>query len=407
MPRVIQILNRLIVGGPLLQVAYLTHYMAPEFDSLLVFGQKDHHEKDAIDVIEKMGIPHVYLPEMRRSINPFRDYIAYKKLKQIITDFKPDIVHTHAAKAGSLGRLAAIACKVPVIIHTYHGHIFHSYFGKVKSNIYIRIERYLGKKTDALIAISGQQKEELEVDFKIAPAHKFHVVLLGLDFKEFKDDEMTKRKKFRNEFGVKDDEIAIGIIGRLAPIKNHGLFLEAIAFVQKNTKKKIKAFIIGDGEARHELEAKAKDLDIKFSKKSDKSNLTSLVFTSWRNDIDVVYAGLDIVALTSFNEGTPVSLIEAQAAGKAIVSTRVGGIQDVVIEGETALLSNVNNDMEFFKKLLQIVEDDEFRKYLGRNGLEFVIDKFSYHRLINDMKNLYDALLFKKIKTKSESAFLL
>src|SRR5687767_12314795 len=169
--KVIQILNRLIVGGPLTQVAYLTHYMAPEFDTLLVFGQKDHHEKDATYVVEKMGITPIYLPEMRRSISPLRDYIAYKKLKQVIKDFKPDIVHTHAAKAGALGRLAARACNVPVIIHTYHGHVFHSYFGKVISNTYIQIERYLAKQTDALIAISNQQEKELEVDFKIAPAH--------------------------------------------------------------------------------------------------------------------------------------------------------------------------------------------------------------------------------------------
>ena len=131
MPRVIQVLNRLIVGGPLTQVAYLTRYMAPEYESLFVCGQKDPHEKDAAYVVDKMGITPVYLPEMRRSINLLRDYVAYKKLKRIIKDFKPDIVHTHAAKAGALGRLAAKSCKVPVIIHTYHGHVFHSYFGRI------------------------------------------------------------------------------------------------------------------------------------------------------------------------------------------------------------------------------------------------------------------------------------
>lgn len=238
MPRVIQILNRLSVGGPLTQVAYLTRYMAPEYESLFVCGQKDDHEKDAAYIVDKMGITPIYLPEMRRSINLRRDYVAYKKLKRIIKDFKPDIVHTHAAKAGALGRLAAKSCKVPVIIHTYHGHVFHSYFGKIITNTYIKIERYLAKKTDGLIAISNQQKKELETDYRIAPAYKFHVVLLGLDFKEFENDQIAKRTKFRNEFKIQEDEIAIGIIGRLAPIKNHDLFLEAIAFVNNNSKKK-------------------------------------------------------------------------------------------------------------------------------------------------------------------------
>jgi glycosyltransferase involved in cell wall biosynthesis len=233
-------------------------------------------------------------------------------------------------------------------------------------------------------------------DFKIADAEKFKIIPLGFDLAKFYDDQETKRRKFREEFNLQDDEIAIGIIGRLVPIKNHSLFLEAIDYVMKNSRKKIRAFIIGDGETRKELEEKAKSLGISFTSSANMDRSAVIIFTSWRSDIDVVNAGLDIVALTSLNEGTPVSLIEAQAANKPIVSTRVGGISDVVIENETALLSNVDDRKSFCENLLALVENDEFRKAFGQNGVSHVQRKFSVDRLVADTANLYYELLTKR-----------
>lgn len=398
MPRVLRILNRMAVGGPVLNATYLTKYMAPDFDTLLVVGEKEEHEKSADFLAEQLGIDYVTIPGMERSINPANDYKAYHRLKALIRKFKPDIVHTHAAKPGALGRMAAWAMKVPVIVHTFHGHVFHSYFGSVKTNLFINTERFLARKSDAIIAISDQQKKELVNDFKIAGEDKFRLIRLGLDLDKFQTDQSAKRERFRKEFELNEDEIAIGIIGRLVPVKNHYLFLKALAHIRSSSTKKIKAFIIGDGETRQELESIASHLNIPFTTNKDAIHPHPLIFTSWRSDVDSIAAGLDIIALTSFNEGTPVSLIEAQAANKPIVSTRVGGIKDIVVEGETALLSDVNDEETFMNNLLQLVEDDNLRCRLGWNSRQYVMNRFSYQRLIDDMAGLYGELMEKKMK---------
>src|SRR5687767_5051973 len=399
MPRVLRILNRLAVGGPVLNATYLTKYLAPEFETLFVVGEKEGHEKSADFLVDSLGISYTTVAGMGRSINPVGDYMAYQRMKKIIKDFRPDIVHTHAAKPGAIGRLAAAACGVPGIVHTFHGHVFHSYFNSVKTNFFINTERFLASKSDVIIAISNQQKKELVQDFTIAPAEKFRVIQLGLDLDKFGVQQEAKRKKFRTEFGIADDEIAIGIVGRLVPVKNHYLFIKAIAHVLHSSSKKIKAFIIGDGETRRDLENVANQAGIKFSTEKDLIHPHPLVFTSWRSDVDVINAGLDIVTLTSHNEGTPVSLIEAQAANKPIVATRVGGIQDIVREGETALLSEVNDTETFCDNLLKLIEDGALRYRMGNNSSQYVMEQFSYHRLTKDMSYLYWNLLEKQRKT--------
>lgn len=394
MPRILRIHNRLIIGGPTLNVLNLTKYLQPDFETLLVVGEKEGHEQDAGEMAEKMGIKPVLIPEMGRSIHPLKDYATYQKLRKIIRDFRPDIVHTHAAKPGAVGRFAAAMSGVPVIVHTYHGHVFHSYFGRAKTQVFLNIERAMGARSSALIAISEQQKKELAQDFRIAKPNKFKIVPLGFELQRFAAGYGEKRKKFREEFKVSDDEVAIGIIGRLVPVKNHGLFLEGIAHVLKKSGKKIRAFIVGDGETRDEIQAKAAALHIPFTKFGEsRSSSNPLVFTSWRTDIDVINAGLDIICLTSLNEGTPVSLIEAQASNRPIVSTRVGGIQDIVAEGKTALLSDVSDGQRFADNLLKLVEDDNLRSELGKSGSEWVMEKFSVQRLANDFRKLYYELL--------------
>ena len=398
MPRIIRILNRLAVGGPVLNATYLTKYLAPEFDTLLVVGEREDHEQSAEYLATGLGIGYTTIRGMGRSINPASDYRAYGELQKLIQDFKPDIVHTHAAKPGAIGRLAAAAAGVPVVVHTFHGHVFHSYFNSLKSKFFINIERYLATKSDAIIAISEQQRKELVQDFRIAPQSKFRLIPLGLDLDKFATGSAAKRESFRKSFGLEDNVVAIGIIGRLVPVKNHYLFLKAVKHVLDNTSKKVKAFIIGDGETRADLEAMAQQSGIGFSTEKETAHPYPLVFTSWRSDVDAIMAGLDIVTLTSFNEGTPVSLIEAQAANKPIVSTRVGGIADVVVEGETALLADVPDSQTFADHLLRLVQDDALRHRMGQLGQQQVMQRFSYQRLMRDMSALYYELLEKKGK---------
>lgn len=398
MPRVLRILNRLVIGGPSKNAVYLTRYMEPDFETMLVIGGKEDHEQDADFLATHHGIEPVCIPEMRRPVSFGSDWLAYKKLKKLIKNFRPDIIHTHAAKSGALGRMAGKHCEVPVIVHTFHGHVFHSYFNSFKTNFFIRAERYLANFTDSIVAISDVQKKELSEKFRIAAIEKFRVIPLGLDLDAFLTDQDIKRKKFRDEFGLEEDTLAIGIIGRLVPVKNHSLFLKGLHSVLQKANKKVKAFIIGDGESRNSIEQQAQSLGLSFSAYPGKEG--DLIFTSWRTDVDVICAGLDIITLTSLNEGTPVSLIEAQAAGKPVISTRVGGIADVVLENQSALLSDIGNSNQFSENLLRLVSDNNLRESFSNAGRDFVLNKFGHMRLVKDMSLLYNELLEKKSMQK-------
>ncbi|MBO9592147.1 MAG: glycosyltransferase [Niabella sp.] len=402
MPKILRIHNRLITGGPVYNVLNLTKFLEPDFETLLVVGEKEYHEQDAGFLAEQMGIKPLMVPEMGRSIHPLKDYKAYHKITEIIKSFKPDIVHTHAAKPGAVGRLAAHHMKVPVIVHTYHGHVFHSYFNKAKTQVFLNIERYLAKKSTALVAISPEQKSELATQYRIAKESKFKVVPLGFQLERFMEDQEAKRKAFRKEFNVADDEIALGITGRLVPVKNHDLFLEALAYVLKRTTKKVKAFIVGDGTSSADIQAKAQTLNIPYCLNGEPLRDQALIFTSWRSDMDVINAGLDIVCLTSLNEGTPVSLIEAQAANKPIVSTAVGGVKDVVKEGTTALLASIHDKQTLFDHLLSLVDNDALRTRMGKNGVDFVSERYGVQRLASDFRNLYYSLLEGNTQLGSE-----
>lgn len=393
MKKVLRIINRFNLGGPTYNVAYLSKYMSEEFETLLIGGAKDITEESSSFILENLGLKPVIVEEMFREIDIKNDFIAYRKLKKIIREFKPDIVHTHASKAGTLGRLAAASCGVPIVVHTFHGHIFHSYFGKFKTSFYKNIERYLAKKSTAIIAISEIQKKELVEIHKICTAQKVFVIPLGFDLSKFNENMEEKRKSFRTKYNLAEDEIAISIIGRLVPVKNHALFLEALKIVSLKTRKKIRGFIVGDGEGRQKIEMKATELNINFVDGSNTKENTLLTFTSWIQEIDVVLAGSDIIALTSFNEGTPVSLIEAQAANKPIVATNVGGIKNVVIENETALLCENNHLSQFSEGLLRMVEDENMRNSMSEKGWNHVKDTFHFTRLVKDMEQLYKELL--------------
>lgn len=390
MPKVLRIINRFNIGGITYNVSYLSKYLAPEYETLLVGGPEEEGEDSSLYIPEGLGLKPLVLKQFQREINFRSDFKAYKEIKKIIREFKPDIVHTHASKAGAIGRLAAIHCKVPIIIHTFHGHVFHSYFGKLKTVFYKTIERYLAKHSTAIIAISNKQKQELSEVFHIAPKEKIHVVPLGFDLTKFTQNKEKNRKEFRAKYHLQDDQIAIGIIGRLAPIKNHNLFIESIAYLKQNGVTHFKGFIIGDGDTRDSIIEACKTYQVTWS--NNPTADVDVVFTSWITNVEWALHGLDIVTLTSLNEGTPVSIIEAQAAGKYVVATNAGGIEDV-LHPDCGLLSEITDKQSFYSNLLNTCLNKNIFSQASVKGEEWALSKYSYTRLVNDMRSLYSRLL--------------
>jgi glycosyltransferase involved in cell wall biosynthesis len=407
MPRVLRIINRFNLGGPTHNAAYLSRYLPGDFETLLVGGSQEATEEGSHHILRSLGVEPVILPELQREVAPWRDRGAYRRIKELIKEFKPDIVHTHAAKAGAVGRMAAADLGVKAIVHTFHGHVFHSYFGPVRTALYKNIERFLARRSSRIIAISEKQKQELVEEHRICSAEKVTVIPLGFDLSRFQEEQAHKRTLFRKVYGVADDEIAIGIVGRLVPIKNHDLFLDVIAQVGQRTGKKLRAFIVGDGEERERLEQRASALGLSqvsgpyfnghgFGHGVNGKPVVApatITFTSWIKEVDIVNAGVDIVMLTSLNEGTPVSLIEAQASNKPIVSTRVGGIENVVVPGSTALLSESGDAAGLADQLSLLIEDDARRQAMGVGGWQHVRDRYHYSRLVGDTAQLYRSLL--------------
>jgi glycosyltransferase involved in cell wall biosynthesis len=394
MARILRIINRLNLGGPTYNVAFLSKYLSPEFETILVAGIKDESEESSEFIVTQMGLSPLYIDEMKREINLKNDLIAYRKISEIINKFKPDIVHTHAAKAGTLGRLAAINNRVPIILHTFHGHVFHSYFNSTKTFIFKNIEKYLANKTTGIIAISEKQKQELCEEHNICKPSKSHVIPLGFDLNRFENIGDSIRVNFRKKYKISDETILIGIIGRIVPIKNHRLFIESIATLKSQDRNiKFTAMIIGDGDDKQKIIELARNSGLKVCADGNVTDNCDVIFTSWILEIENALAGLDIVALTSLNEGTPVSLIEAQAAGKPIVSTNVGGISNVVRPNETALLSPPGDEGLFTRNLSQLIDNQGLRNSLSIKGRQFVSSRFSYKRLVEDTCTLYRQLL--------------
>jgi glycosyltransferase involved in cell wall biosynthesis len=389
MIKVLRIINRFNLGGPTYNATYLSAYLPGEFETVLCGGEHEEHEGDSLFIPEGAGLKPVIIKSLRRSVSFSDDRKAMKEIRQLIREFKPDIVHTHASKAGAIGRMVAYREKVPVIVHTFHGHVFHSYFGPLKTWLYKIAERRLAKKTDAIIAISNLQKKELSTVHRIAPAEQFRVVPLGFDLDRFQENREVKRATFRRKYKLEEGEIAIGIIGRLTAIKNHDLFFEAIRIVARSSSKKIRAFIIGDGELMDELQVKAKRVEEELGREI-------FVFTSWIKQVSEILPGLDVVALTSLNEGTPVSLIEAQAANVPVITTNVGGVSDVVSDGETGYVINGFDAPGYAEKLGVLVNNEEIRKKMSQNGWIYVKNKFHYQRLCKDVADLYMELLSAK-----------
>lgn len=395
-PRLLIILNRFVIGGQAADTLSLAWHLRSDFEILVLTGEKEKDETHPEFLLQKY--PGMVLKKnkyLRRGINPFIDLLAFFHALVAIIKYNPHIVHTHGAKPGFAGRVAAWMAGVPVIIHTFHGHIFHSYFSKLISGYIASVERMVGGITTCAIALSESQKNELANHYKILPASKIVVIQLGFDFDDNKD-AAAYRQKFRSRYNLQQNEVAIGIVGRIVPVKNHSFFVKVIHRILTSGVKNPPAFfIIGDGDLRLNVEKELHEKKIYFSNKAI-SPETRVVFTSWLTDIIEVMNGLDIVVLTSFNEGTPLSVIEAQFFKKPVVATNVGGLKDSMLHGITGFLVEKNDLTTFCEKLDALINDEVLRNTMGKEGKKFASVEFSKQKEITLTRDLYFNLLREK-----------
>jgi glycosyltransferase involved in cell wall biosynthesis len=412
MTKVIRIIARLNVGGPAKHVVWLTSGLQDAgFDTLLVAGKVPEGEEDMSYFAYDTGVRPLYFREMSREIS-LKDVVAVWRLFRLFLREQPDIVHTHTAKAGTVGRSAGFLYRwlTPGIfvgrpreckfVHTYHGHVFHSYYGPGRTKVFLAIERLLARLvTDRLIVVSKQQATEIGETYRVGRSGQIKVIPLGLDLGLFVD-HASRRAHFRHELCIPDDAILVGIVGRLTEIKNHQMFLNVVARLKAidpacRRQGAVRFIVIGDGGLRDSLELQTQALGLE----------KDVIFVGSRIDPEYFYPALDVVALTSRNEGTPLTLIEAMANARPVVATTVGGVVDllgeVVEDGpyevrRRGIGVRAGDEEGFVAALSRIIRDRSLRHELGERGLEFVEVNYSKERLFEDIKNLYFELGHKK-----------
>jgi len=392
--RILRIITRLNVGGPARQAVLLSSGLDQGlFESQLVAGVTDEYEGDMSFMASDRGIQWTQIPSLCNGSGPWGDLKAFWQIYRIARRQKPDLIHLHLLKARFLGGLAAKMAGVPLIIETFHGNLFSEYYGFLKTTAILAAERFLGWMiVDKVIAISKGQKEEL-VRYKVCPERKITIIPLGLDL-----DPFVQCSEFagqlRKELGLGKQTILIGAVGRLVPIKGLFYLLDAIAVVRSATDLDFRLLMVGDGILRKELERKSVDLGLR----------DFVRFLGWRFDLKKIYADLDVVVLSSLNEGTPVSVIEAMAAGKAVVATQVGGVADVVEDGVCGILVPPKDSEALAAAIVQVMKDPELRARLGRYAKESVYPKYDVCRLISDIDGLYQLLLLPESKARPDSS---
>jgi glycosyltransferase involved in cell wall biosynthesis len=408
--KILRIIARLNVGGPTRHVVWLTEGLKHAgYETLLVAGVVPPGEDDMSYVAAAAGVSPLIVPEMSREIS-LKDALTTWKLFRLMLRERPDIVHTHTAKAGTVGRLAGLMYRwlTPGVlggkprpcrfVHTYHGHVFHGYYGKLKSRLFLTIEKILARLvTDRIVVVSQQQRREINEKFRVGRAEQFAVIPLGIDLSVYADWP-ARRSHLRSELKANENDILIGIVGRLTEIKNHRFFLQTVATFKAlaaMNSGRMRFLIIGDGHLRGDLEEQARALGL----------TDEVVFLGTRNDPANFYPALDIVALTSLNEGTPLTLIEAMANARPVIATAVGGVSDLVgpaLAGsdiqssftvcERGVLAPSGDTEGFALGLARLIEDKSLRGELGQRGRDYVRQNHSKERLLGDMKELYGEL---------------
>jgi len=371
------------MGGPAHQAALLSgrRFFPERYETLLVHGSLPAGEESLADLSREEGATMRFLDELRTPIDPLHDSRALLKLIRVARAFKPDVVHTHTAKAGFIGRQAALAVRPrPAIVHTYHGHVLEGYFGAAKSRLYLELERALARVSDRLIGVSEATVDDL-VRLGVAPRERFSVLPLGLDLGPLAEpDDGGLRERTRGELDVAPEEVLLVFVGRVVPIKRLDVLLRALAQAG-GPGPRLRLALVGDGEERPGLEALASELGIE----------RDVLFLGYRRELRSLFAAADLAVLSSDNEGTPVSLIEAGAAGLPAVATDVGGVGEVVGE-QTGILVPPGDPAALAGALRQMADDPEGRRTYGRAARSRVTERYGAARLIGDVDALYREL---------------
>lgn len=381
--RVLRVIARLNVGGPALHVAYLSSGLADRgYETTLVAGDVAGGEESMESVAQQRGVDIVRLPGLSRELSPVRDLVAVWRLARIIRRVKPDVIHTHTAKAGAVGRAAALFAgrPRPVIVHTFHGHVLRGYFGAAGSLVFRAIETVLARVTDRLIAVSPEVRDEL-VALRVAPRSRFEVIRLGIELEprvHFTGDTAEVRRRL----GIPPEKYVVGWFGRMTAVKRTDDLLTMLTGLRERGIDAL-LILVGDGTDRADLEQRAHDLGI----------ARSCLFLGYQDEVAPWYAICDVVVLTSASEGTPVTIIEALAAGRPVVSTRVGGVPDVVEEGETGFLVRRGDTHAMAERLELLARDPERARAMGEAGRARVLERYAVSRLVDDIDGLYRRLL--------------
>ncbi len=381
-----------MLGGNTADAVSLAHRLSAKYNITIVYGEKETDEIEVSAFIQNYPqLSFIKIPSLHRAVHPFYDAKAYRQLLFLLKKHRPQIVHTHGFKSGLLGRLAARKMGIPIIIHTYHGHLFHSYYNGFISSIICRIERWLASFTTRIIAISPHQAFELTEAYRIVPADKISTIYLGID----KNDYSLTGEGLRKQYHIPDDVVIVAIIGRLVPIKNHSLFIN-IAEQTLKSEKKVCFFIIGDGHEKRAIQKQLSQQQISWQEKNGQNQKASIYFTSWITNIASALNDTDIVMLTSLNEGTPVSLLEAQMFGKPVVATNVGGVRDTLLANQTGFLIQNCSVEDAVEKLKQLIHNKGLRMAIGEKGKAFVQEQFSKDKEVAAIDELYTNCLQKQ-----------
>jgi glycosyltransferase involved in cell wall biosynthesis len=381
--RIVRLFSRLNIGGPAIHVILLTAGLEQRgYRTRLVVGKETAREGNMLSLAVAKGVRCEAMAGLGREIQPVADVRAFLGLVRLIRDFRPAIVHTHTAKAGLLGRLAARVAGVPVVVHTFHGHVLRGYFGPVKTAFFRRLEARLGRLADAIVAVSEAVKQDL-VTLGVAAEDRIRVVPLGLDLEPF--TAPLRPGALREGWDVPADAPLVGMVGRLVPIKDVPTFLDAARRVRE-VRPRCRFVLVGDGEERAALETRAREL-----------GLRDLVrFHGWHPDMPAVYGDLDVVVNSSRNEGTPVALIEALAAARPVVATRVGGTPDLIGDDERGRLVAPGDPEALARAIVQTLDDPEAARERALAGRRYVLERHSSARLVGDIDALYRELLAAK-----------
>ena len=386
--KVLRVIARLNVGGPALHVAYLTAGLAPRgYDTTLVAGTIARGEESMAFVADAHNVHVETLGDLHREISPVRDLRAIVQLAQLIRNERPTILHTHTAKAGAVGRIAALlarGARPPIVVHTFHGHVLRGYFGRVQTFGFRRLERWLARTSTSLVAVSPEVRDDL-VALGVAPASKFTVVRLGIDLPGRVENDDAQRREARRQMGLRDEAFVVGWVGRMTAVKRTELVVRAL---QDLVARNVDAFVVlvGDGPDRDQLERYAHELGV----------IKRCLFLGYQEDVARFYDAIDVLVLPSINEGTPVSVIEALAARRPAVATRVGGVPDVVRDGIDGFLVDADDRDALATRLAELAADPELRARMGEAGHARVIERYAVARLVDDVDKLYRSLLAER-----------